>query len=162
MPVFLTAEAYASAFASGKGTAVSHALAQAGAFNAQQVGFLMANLGPSDGRVCNYSTACALVSELCKPYCHSLKLGWYATKQARCLCTEIAVLPFVSCLQCLKPGAPASSALPACITAFVGDCCTDASLAAGSTCGFGGIRRVVSTSPRVIETAGMVSTRCTC
>lgn len=66
--------------------------------------------------------------------------------------------------QCLKPDAPAptNEALPKCIAAFVGDCCTNTGLAAGAACGFGGVRKVVSSSPRVVETAGIVSTRCTC
>ena len=75
-------------------------------------------------------------------------------------CCGFCVVP----LQCLKPDAPApaSQALPKCIPAFVGDCCTNAGLTAGASCGFGGVRKVVSLSPRVVETAGILATRCAC
>jgi hypothetical protein len=38
------------------------------------------------------------------------------------------------------------------------DRCTNKALTAGASCGFGGVRRVISTSPRVVETAGIAST----
>lgn len=65
-------------------------------------------------------------------------------------------------VQCLTPSAPAAERLPTCIAAFVGDCCSGASLRVGATCGFGGVRKVVGVAPRVVETAGLVSTRCQC
>lgn len=69
---------------------------------------------------------------------------------------------FFVCLQCLSPSSNAPSSLPKCVAAFVGDCCTNTGLDEGASCGFGGVRRVVSTSPRTVETAGLSATRCTC
>jgi hypothetical protein len=66
-------------------------------------------------------------------------------------------------MQCLRPArGAATSNLPTCISAFVQECCNNAALPAGATCGFGGVRRIISTSPRVVETAGIASTRCVC
>jgi hypothetical protein len=174
------AQAYAQAVAAGTGQVVAQAFAVADASAAQKVFFrniiyfvwgneALCSCHPlqladepasacwSDCTVAR-GAICSRTSHAC-PAADSWRRHRIMASQFELQVRQRTLTGFwLWCLQCLNPANRAS--LSTCVAAFVGDCCTNQGLATGASCG--GMRKVISTSPRVIETAGIASTRCSC